>query len=157
MVAPKFWGQKNRLNRTCEHYMPLLSSCEPLKSISMESTQVLDVSMSSFDASEVTDLKQSLGAFKSKFRCAIPEFTEASPNYCFHEFVIMEPTFKDEDNTTLLYKEVHTCAESAMGSASVEDFDDGLSTCSSLDDVEVLVMPLRFLPDSGYSCGFQRN
>jgi len=91
--------------------------------------------MSSFDASEVTDLKQSLGAFKYKFRCAIPEFTEASPNYSFHEFVVTEPTCKDEDNMTLLYKEVHTYAESAMGSPSVKDFDDGLSTCSSLDGV----------------------
>jgi hypothetical protein len=60
--------------------VPLLSLYEPLKSIYMESTQVPNVSMSSFDASKVTDLKQSLGAFKSKFRCAIPEFTEASPN-----------------------------------------------------------------------------
>jgi len=83
----------------------------------------------------VTDFKQSLGAFKSKFRCAIPKFTEASPNYSFHELVVTEPTCKDEDNTTLLYKEVHTCTESAVGSASIEDFDDGLSTCSSLDDV----------------------
>jgi len=56
---------------------------------------------------------------------------EPSPNYSFHEFVVMEPTCKDEDNVTLLYKEVHACAESAVGSASVEDFDDGLSTCSS--------------------------
>jgi hypothetical protein len=109
-----------------------LSSRDPLKSISAESAQVPDVSMSSFDASEVTDLKQSLGAFKSKFRCAIPGFTEASPDYSFHEFDVTEPTCEDEDNATLLYKEVHPCA---VDSASVEDFDDGLSTCSSLDDI----------------------
>ena len=117
--------------------MPSLPSCEPLKSILVESAQVPDVSMSTFDTSmsEMTDSKQVLGAFKSKFRCAIPKFTEASPDYSFHEFVVTEPTCEDEDNVTLLYKEVHPCAESAMGSASVEDFDDGVSTRSSLDDV----------------------
>ena len=117
--------------------MPLLLSHEPLKSILVESAQVPDVSMSTFDMSmsKMTDPKQSLGAFKSKFRCAIPKFMEASPNYSFHEFVVTEPTCKDEDNVTLLYKEVHPCTESAMSSASVKDFNDGVSTGSSLDDV----------------------
>ena len=117
--------------------VPSLPSRKPLKSILVESAQVSDVSMSTFDASasEMTDPKQSLGAFKSKFRCAIPKFTEASPDYSFHEFVVTELTCEDEDNMTLLYKEVHPCTESHMGSASVEDFDDGVSTGSSLDDI----------------------
>jgi hypothetical protein len=110
--------------------VPSLSSREPLKSISVASAHVSDVSMSSFDVSDATDPKQSLGAFKSRFRCAIPKVAEASPDYSFHEFVVTELTCKDEDNATLLYKEVHPCAESTMGSASVEDFDDGLSTGS---------------------------
>jgi len=107
-------------------------------SIPVESALNVDASTPVLDASltdRLTGHQNPMGASFCVFECVASAVTEAPVDYSFHEFLIREPSHDNEDDTTFTYMEIHPCANSGENASLINDFNNGLSTCSDLEDI----------------------